>query len=119
MKNGAFLAALAPAREVIAISPATQYMPAFPVRERLDQGPFDSDQDEGWLTAHFTTPSEKPIRNPGLGLVGYTWEETGPALAVRAGERSLEARPLRRSRRIFDAQFGQVRDVGEAKHRAP
>jgi len=23
-------------------------LPAFPVRDRLDQGPFDIDQDEGW-----------------------------------------------------------------------
>ena len=64
--------------------------PAFAVRERLDQGPFDIDQDEGWRTALFTTPSEKPRRNPGLGLVGYTWEENGPSLAVRAGRKSLE-----------------------------
>src|SRR5215475_4124137 len=64
--------------------------PAFPVRARLDQGPFDIEQDEGWRTALFTTPSEKPIRNPGLGLMGYTWEENGPSLAVRGGKRSLE-----------------------------
>ena len=64
--------------------------PAFPVRHRLDQGPFDIEQDEGWRTALFTTPSEKPLRNPGLGLVGYTWEENGPSLAVRAGRKSLE-----------------------------
>ena len=67
------------------------YAPAFPVRDRLDQGPFDIEQDEGWLTALFTTPSEKAIRNPGLGLVGYTWEENGPSLAVRAGRKTLEA----------------------------
>src|SRR3954462_14248135 len=62
----------------------------FPVHERLEQGPFDIEQDEGWRTALFTTPSEKQIRNPGLGLVGYTWEENGPSLSVRAGKRSLE-----------------------------
>ena len=67
-----------------------EYAPAFPVRDRLDQGPFDIEQDEGWLTALFTSPSEKPVRNPGLGLVGYTWEENGPSLSVRAGKRSLE-----------------------------
>ena len=60
------------------------------VRERLNQGPFDVDQDEGWQTILFTTPSEKPLRNPGLGLVGYTWEESGPSLAARAGRESLE-----------------------------
>ncbi|HZP17958.1 MAG TPA: hypothetical protein VFB00_08340 [Terriglobales bacterium] len=59
-------------------------------RDRLEQGPFDIDQDEGWLTALFTTPSEKPIRNPGLGLVGYAWEEGGPSLAARAGQETLE-----------------------------
>src|SRR5579872_6573746 len=59
-------------------------------RERLNQGPFDIDQDEGWQTVLFTTPSERPLRNPGLGLVGYTWEESGPSLAARAGRESLE-----------------------------
>jgi hypothetical protein len=58
--------------------------------ERLDQGPFDIDQDQGWLTLLFTTPSEKAQRNPGLGLVGYTWEESGPSLAARAGRETLE-----------------------------
>lgn len=71
------------------LTPA-EYTSAFPIRDRLEQGPFDIDQDEGWLTALFTTPSEKPIRNPGLGLVGYTWEENGPSLAVRAGRLSLQ-----------------------------
>jgi len=59
-------------------------------RERLDQGPFDIDQDQGWQTVLFTTPSENPLRNPGLGLIGYTWEESGPSLAARAGRESLE-----------------------------
>jgi hypothetical protein len=63
---------------------------SIPVRQRLDQGPFEIEQDEGWRTALFTSPSEKQIRNPGLGLVGYSWEENGPSLAVRAGKRSLE-----------------------------
>ena len=44
------------------------------------------------VTALFTTSSEKPIRNPGPGLVGYAWEENGPSLAVRAGGKSLEQR---------------------------
>ena len=61
-----------------------------PSRDRLEQGPFDVDQDEGWLTALFTTPSEKPVRNPGLGLIGYTWEEGGPSLAAREGRETLE-----------------------------
>src|SRR5215468_5886319 len=61
-----------------------------PVRDRLNQGPFDIDQDQGWQTVLYTTASEKPLRNPGLGLVGYTWEESGPSLAARAGKESLE-----------------------------
>jgi hypothetical protein len=63
--------------------------PALP-KARLDQGPFDIDQDQGWQTILFTTPSEKAVRNPGLGLVGYSWEESGPSLAARAGRESLE-----------------------------
>jgi hypothetical protein len=62
----------------------------FPAKERLDQGPFDIDQDQGWQPIYFTTPSEKPLRNPGFGLVGYTWEEGGPSVAVREGRQSLE-----------------------------
>jgi len=65
-------------------------LPPFAIRDGLDQGPFDIDQDQGWQTVLFTTPSEKPLRNPGLGLVGYTWEENGPSLAVRAGSETLE-----------------------------
>src|SRR5438045_3763415 len=71
-----------------AVLPQNELNPA--ARERLDQGPFDIDQDQGWQTILFTTPSEKPLRNPGLGLVGYTWEENGPSLAARAGRQSLE-----------------------------
>ncbi len=59
------------------------------VRDRLNQGPFDVDQDQGWQTVLFTTPSERPLRNPGLGLVGYAWEESGPSLAARAGKETL------------------------------
>ena len=59
-------------------------------QERLNQGPFDIDQDQGWQTILFTTPSEKPLRNPGYGLVGYSWEESGPSLAARAGRETLE-----------------------------
>jgi hypothetical protein len=86
------MAALAATPAIAAALPCSlpDYTASFPVRDRLDQGPFDIEQDEGWLTALFTTPSEKPIRNPGLGLVGYTWEENGPSLVVRASKRSLE-----------------------------
>ena len=61
-----------------------------PPHERLNQGPFDIDQDQGWQTILFTTPSEKALRNPGYGLVGYSWEESGPSLAARAGRETLE-----------------------------
>jgi hypothetical protein len=64
------------------------YEPA--IADRLDQGPFGIDQDEGWYTLATTTPSDKPIRNYGLGLVGYTWEENGPAVPVREGRETLE-----------------------------
>ncbi|HSD29442.1 MAG TPA: twin-arginine translocation signal domain-containing protein [Vicinamibacteria bacterium] len=60
------------------------------VSDRLNQGPFGIDQDEGWYTVETTTASDEPVRNFGLGLVGYTWEENGPALAVREGRQSLE-----------------------------
>ena len=59
-------------------------------RDRLDQGPFGIDQDEGWFTIETTTPSLERVRNFGMGLVGYTWEENGPALAVRSGASTLE-----------------------------
>ena len=90
LKNGAFLTVAGAAGGARQICFSEEYAPAFTGRERLDQGPFDIDQDEGWRTILFTTPSEKPIRNPGLGLVGYTWEENGPSLSVRAGKRTLE-----------------------------
>ena len=88
LKNAGYFAALTSfaqgqARDSDSASP-------FPVHDRLDQGPFNIEQDEGWRTALFTTPSEKPIRNPGTGLVGYTWEENGPSLAVRAGTKTLD-----------------------------
>jgi hypothetical protein len=60
------------------------------VADRLNQGPFGIDQDEGWFTIAATTPSDQPIRNWGLGLVGYTWEESGPSLAARRGEETIE-----------------------------
>jgi hypothetical protein len=62
----------------------------FAAKDRLSQGPFDIDQDEGWQTILNTTPSEKPLRNPGMGLLGYTWEESGPSIAVREGRQKLE-----------------------------
>ena len=58
--------------------------------DRLNQGPFPVEQDEGWRTLATTTPSDKPVRNFGAGLCGYTWEEGGPSLAARAGRQTLE-----------------------------
>src|SRR5919201_6496564 len=60
------------------------------VADRLDQGPFGIEQDEGWYTILVTSQSDKPVRNYGLGLVGYTWEEGGPSLAAREGAETLE-----------------------------
>jgi hypothetical protein len=60
------------------------------VPDRLNQGPFGIEQDEGWYTVLTTTPSPHPIRNHGTGLIGYTWEEGGPSLAARKGAETLE-----------------------------
>ncbi|MGO9087749.1 MAG: hypothetical protein ACLP6G_05080 [Terriglobales bacterium] len=60
------------------------------VSNRLDQGPFGITQDDGWFTIFVTQPSRKHIRNFGTGLVGYTWEENGPALTVQCGKDTLE-----------------------------
>src|SRR5437868_4975956 len=88
LKGAALIAALGPVAGHAQFGNQTFTSSIFQ-NDRLEQGPFDIDQDEGWRTALFTTPSEKPLRNPGLGLVGYTWEENGPALAVRSGKRKL------------------------------
>lgn len=66
------------------------FTPAFSGKDRLDPGPFPIEGDMGWENVLFTTASEKPVRNPGLGLVGYTWEEGGPSIAVREGRETLE-----------------------------
>ena len=61
-----------------------------PVRHRAGRGlVHDRDHD---------ARRPAPVRNFGPGLVGYTWEENGPALAVRAGRATLEAARWRRSR---------------------
>jgi hypothetical protein len=60
------------------------------VRNRLNQGPFGIDQDEGLLTVTTTTPSDQHVKNFGVGMVGYMWEESGPSLAVRQGKETLE-----------------------------
>ena len=60
------------------------------ITDRLNQGPFGIDQDEGWRNIGSTSPSQDPVKNFGLGLVGYTWEEGGPSLAARQGKETLE-----------------------------
>lgn len=60
------------------------------VTNRLDQGPFGILQDDGWYTIFVTHASREHIRNFGTGLVGYTWEENGPALTVQCGKDTLE-----------------------------
>jgi hypothetical protein len=60
------------------------------VSNRLNQGPFGIEQDQGWFTIFATQPSREHIRNFGGGLVGYTWEENGPALGVQCGKDTLE-----------------------------
>lgn len=90
LKSGAVLAvASAGALPSRAFSSAELSQWQVQVRERLNQGPFDIDQDEGWQTILYTTPTDRPLRNPGLGLVGYTWEESGPSLAARNGRETL------------------------------
>lgn len=64
--------------------------PAPKVSNRLDQGPFGISQDEGWYTIFVSDPSREHIRNFGTGLVGYTWEENGPALTVQCGRETME-----------------------------
>jgi hypothetical protein len=59
--------------------------------DRLNQGPFPVEQDAGWRTIAATTQSARPVRNFGMGLCGYTWEEAGPSLPARAGKQTLEA----------------------------
>jgi hypothetical protein len=50
------------------------------VTDRLNQGPFGIEQDEGWFTIAATTASERLVPNFGLGLAGYAWEESGASL---------------------------------------
>jgi len=97
VKAGAAIAALAGLPEraradvPVHLWQGHDFGPGPQVENRLNQGPFGIEQDEGWFTIETTTASAEPVRNFGLGLVGYTWEENGPALAVRAGKESLEA----------------------------
>ena len=97
IKGGAVMAALSGlnAGEARAQMPPhrwdlADFGPSPQASDRLNQGPFGIDQDEGWFTIETTTPSVDRVRNFGMGLVGYTWEESGPALAARSGSSTLE-----------------------------
>src|SRR5215475_11798332 len=90
LKNAALLPVLTRLRGLERPAQDTSIGFAHSPQERLNQGPFDIDQDQGWQTILFTTPSETPVRNPGYGLVGYSWEESGPSVAARAGRETLE-----------------------------
>jgi len=95
LKAGAALAAVAPALARADVRPhhlwqGHDFGPGPAVTDRLEQGPFGIEQDEGWYTVATTTPHPGRVPNPGLGLVGYAWEENGPSLAARAGKETLE-----------------------------
>jgi hypothetical protein len=96
VKAGAAMAALGGLGPSALADPPTHlwqgydFGPGPRVLDRLNQGPFGIDQDEGWYTIETTTPSSRLVRNFGLGLVGYTFEENGPSLGVRAGTEKLE-----------------------------
>ena len=97
LKAGAALAAMSASAPASADMPAHLWQghdfgPGPRPRPRLHQGPFDIDQDEGWYTTATTTLASGPVRNWGLGLVGYTFEENGPAVAVREGRQSSRKR---------------------------
>jgi hypothetical protein len=94
LKAGASLAAMGPALARADVPPhlwqGHDFGPAPSAPDRLDQGPFGIEQDEGWYTIATTTPDPGRVPNPGLGLVGYAWEENGPSLAAREGGETLE-----------------------------
>jgi len=94
VKAGAALSVLGGARAAAGpaapLGPGQDWGAGPAAADRLDQGPFGIEQDEGWYTIETTTPAPGLVRNFGLGLMGYTWEENGPALAVREGRETLE-----------------------------
>ena len=91
LKSGALFVALSARPDHLHSAEQSKPDTPFPPSpDRLDQGPFGIEQDEGWRTILYTSPSERPVRNPGLGLVGYIWEENGPSVAVREGRETIE-----------------------------
>src|SRR5678816_80555 len=89
MRRRSFIKAGAALGIASALSPLKAQDPP-QVTDRLNQGPFGIEQDAGWYTILVTSQSTKPVKNYGLGLLGYTWEEGGPSLAARAGKETLE-----------------------------
>jgi len=63
LKGAVLLPALARAEITAGLKQDCDISCGAPVGERLNQGPFDIDQDQGWQTLLFTTPSERPLRN--------------------------------------------------------
>ncbi len=61
-------------------------MPGF----RLQQGPFGIASDDGWCLIGSTSVNQKYYSNPGMGFVGYAWEEAGASLAARRGDQTLQ-----------------------------
>lgn len=52
--------------------------PGPPVRDRLYQGPFPTDQFAGWQVVMATTASTDVVRGYGTGLITYLCDEVGP-----------------------------------------
>ena len=94
-------------------------LPGPPVSNRLDQGPFGISQDQGWFTIFVTDPSREHIRNFGTGLVGYTWEENGPALGVMCGKETLEQSRQKKWRRSHSSTSCIYVAIGETFSPAP
>jgi len=87
---GAVLGSVAEADVPTHLWSGYDFGPAPQTPDRLNQGPFGIEQDDGWFTLAGTTASDQPFPNRGLGLVGYTWEESGPSRAARQGRETLE-----------------------------
>src|SRR5262245_31423705 len=96
IKSGAALSLVTSLRAAVAQQIPTHnwtnydFGPGPTANDRLNQGPFGIEQDQGWYTILVTSQSAKPVKNYGTGLIGYTWEEGGPSLAARAKKESLE-----------------------------
>jgi hypothetical protein len=65
LKAAALMPAVASADVPAHLWQGYDFSPGPPAHQRLNQGPFEIDQDEGWQTILFTSPSEKPHAIPG------------------------------------------------------